>query len=72
VGQLTDTERVVAALIAKGLTNRQAAAQMFLSPHTVSTHLRHIFAKLGIASRVELARLAAEQHMIDSTGDGDT
>ncbi|MFG2076200.1 helix-turn-helix transcriptional regulator [Nonomuraea maritima] len=59
---LTDTEREVAGLIAQGLTNRQAAERMFLSPHTVSTHLRRIFAKLDIASRVELAGIVAEQH----------
>ncbi|GAA4582537.1 LuxR family transcriptional regulator [Planotetraspora phitsanulokensis] len=58
---LTDTERTVAELIARGLTNRQAAARMFLSPHTVSTHLRRIFAKLDIASRAELARIFAEK-----------
>ncbi|MBP2705638.1 AAA family ATPase [Microbispora sp. RL4-1S] len=68
---LTGTERAVAALVAEGLTNRQAAARMFLSPHTVSTHLRHIFAKLGIASRVELARLAAERRLAEPGGDGD-
>ncbi|GAA4584085.1 LuxR family transcriptional regulator [Planotetraspora phitsanulokensis] len=68
---LTDTERAVAALVAKGLTNRHAAAQMFLSPHTVSTHLRHVFSKLGIASRVELARLA-ERHLADSEEDDRT
>ncbi|GAB3900550.1 hypothetical protein GCM10027612_62390 [Microbispora bryophytorum subsp. camponoti] len=58
---LTDTERAVAELIARGLTNRRVAAQMFLSPHTVSTHLRRIFAKLDIASRAELARIFAEE-----------
>ncbi|MFC6085547.1 helix-turn-helix transcriptional regulator [Sphaerisporangium aureirubrum] len=58
---LTDTERAVAKLIAGGLTNRQAAARMFLSPHTISTHLRRIFAKLDIASRAELARIFAEE-----------
>ncbi|MFG1708394.1 AAA family ATPase [Nonomuraea sp. M3C6] len=58
---LTDTERAVAGLIARGLTNRQAAGRMFLSPHTVSTHLRRIFAKLDIASRVELTRIVAEE-----------
>ncbi|MEU8276073.1 AAA family ATPase [Microbispora bryophytorum] len=58
---LTDTERAVAELIARGLTNRRAAAQMFLSPHTVSTHLRRIFAKLDITSRAELARIFAEE-----------
>ena len=49
------------ALIANGLTNREAAERLFISPHTVSTHLRHVFAKLGINSRVELARLALER-----------
>ncbi|MEV4112956.1 AAA family ATPase [Nonomuraea sp. NPDC049695] len=58
---LTDTERSVANLVAQGLTNRQVATQMFLSPHTVSFHLRQVFRKLGITSRVELARNAAEQ-----------
>ncbi|MGH3388100.1 MAG: helix-turn-helix transcriptional regulator [Actinomadura sp.] len=58
---LTDTERNVATLVAQGLTNRQVATQMFLSPHTVSFHLRQVFRKLGIGSRVELARIAVEQ-----------
>ncbi|MBB6474844.1 DNA-binding CsgD family transcriptional regulator/tetratricopeptide (TPR) repeat protein [Sphaerisporangium rubeum] len=57
---LTDTERAVAGLIAQGMTNRQAAERMFLSPHTVSTHLRRMFPKLGVASRVELTRVVAE------------
>ncbi|MEU7693774.1 MULTISPECIES: AAA family ATPase [Microbispora] len=58
---LTDTERAVAGLIAKGMTNRQIAQRMFLSPHTVSTHLRRMFGKLDIASRTELARIVAEK-----------
>ena len=58
---LTDTERAVAGLIARGMTNRQAAERMFLSPHTVSTHLRRMFGKLDIASRAELARIVAEK-----------
>ncbi|MGH8903761.1 MAG: helix-turn-helix transcriptional regulator [Egibacteraceae bacterium] len=53
---LTKTERAVANLVAQGLTNRQVASQMFLSPHTVGFHLRQIFRKLGINSRVDLAR----------------
>jgi DNA-binding CsgD family transcriptional regulator/tetratricopeptide (TPR) repeat protein len=60
-GSLTETERNVATLVSQGLTNRQVATQMFLSPHTVSFHLRQVFRKLGIGSRVELARLAVEQ-----------
>jgi DNA-binding CsgD family transcriptional regulator len=57
---LTDTERSVATLVAQGLTNRQVAGEMFLSPHTVKFHLRQVFRKLDIGSRVELARAAAE------------
>jgi len=54
---LTATERSVAALIAEGATNREAAARMHLSRHTIDFHLRKIFHKLGVASRVELTRL---------------
>lgn len=55
---LTDAEAKVADLVAQGLTNREVAARLFLSRHTIDAHLRHVFAKLGISSRVELARLA--------------
>lgn len=54
---LTDTERRVADLVAQGLTNRQAAAQMFLSPHTVGFHLRQIYRKLRLRSRIDLVRI---------------
>ena len=57
---LTRSERVVVDLVARGSTNREAAAELFLSPDTINTHLRHAFTKLGVRSRVELARLAAE------------
>jgi DNA-binding CsgD family transcriptional regulator len=56
---LTDTERRIADLVSSGLSNRQVAGQVFLSTHTVAFHLRHIFWKLGVTSRVELARQAA-------------
>jgi DNA-binding CsgD family transcriptional regulator len=42
------------------LTNREVAVRLFLSPHTIDAHLRHIFRKLDIDSRVELARIVAE------------
>ncbi|WP_148088983.1 LuxR C-terminal-related transcriptional regulator [Saccharothrix texasensis] len=58
---LSGAERDIARLVGAGLTNRQVAKQLFLSPHTVNYHLRGIFRKLGIGSRVELARLAHEQ-----------
>ncbi|ALL79936.1 hypothetical protein AD006_32425 (plasmid) [Pseudonocardia sp. EC080610-09] len=52
---LTDTERQVSEMVACGLTNRQVAQRMYLSPHTIGFHLRQIYRKLGIRSRVELA-----------------
>jgi len=58
---LTGTECTVSELVAQGFTNRQVADQMFISVHTVAFHLRQVFRKLGISSRVELARIAAEQ-----------
>ena len=54
-GSLTVSELRVVRLIAAGATNRNAAQQLFISPHTVSTHVRNVFAKLGITSRVQLA-----------------
>ncbi|MCK1798033.1 LuxR C-terminal-related transcriptional regulator [Streptomyces sp. XM4193] len=58
---LTKTERKVAELVAEGLTNRQAARHLFVSPHTVGFHLRQIYRKLGIQSRTALVRSRAEQ-----------
>jgi DNA-binding CsgD family transcriptional regulator len=49
----------VSHLVSQGFTNQQAADQMFISVHTVAFHLRQVFRKLGISSRVELARIAA-------------
>jgi DNA-binding CsgD family transcriptional regulator len=57
---LTTSELTVARLVAEGLTNREVAERLFVSPHTVSSHLRHVFSKLGITSRVELARVARD------------
>jgi DNA-binding CsgD family transcriptional regulator len=51
----------VAALVANGATNREVAAMLFISPHTVDSHLRHAFSKLGVSSRVQLARLASSE-----------
>jgi DNA-binding NarL/FixJ family response regulator len=50
----------VAELVAEGLTSRQIAEQLFVSPRTVDAHLSHIFRKLEIASRAKLAALMAE------------
>jgi DNA-binding CsgD family transcriptional regulator len=51
----------VVRLVALGATNREAAQRLFLSPHTVDTHLRHAFEKVGVRSRVQLARLYARE-----------
>jgi DNA-binding CsgD family transcriptional regulator len=59
-GAMTDSELAVARLVAQGLTNREVAERQFVSPHTVSSHLRSIFAKLEINSRLALARIAAD------------
>jgi DNA-binding CsgD family transcriptional regulator len=57
---LTDSELRVISLIAQGVTNRDVAAQLHLSLHTVKTHIRNAFAKLGINSRAELSRFTRE------------
>lgn len=54
---LTAAELAVVRIVAEGRTNRETAAQLYLSVDTVNTHLRHAFTKLGIRSRVELTRL---------------
>ena len=53
---LSAAERRVAALVAEGQTNREVAAALFLGERTVASHLTHIYAKLGVRSRTELAR----------------
>ncbi|MDT5170083.1 MAG: hypothetical protein QOD02_3414, partial [Mycobacterium sp.] len=59
--ELSGSEVAVVRLVATGATNREVGEQLFLSPHTVNAHLRRIFAKLGIRSRVELAHLTAQR-----------
>lgn len=57
---LTDTEARIAGFVSEGLTNRQVADRTFLSPHTVAFHLRRVYAKLGLGTRVELTRVALQ------------
>jgi DNA-binding CsgD family transcriptional regulator len=60
---LTPTELDVVRLVAEGLTNRQIAEKLFVSPRTVQSHLRSIFAKLGVSTRTELATQATRRDL---------
>jgi predicted ATPase/DNA-binding CsgD family transcriptional regulator len=65
---LTRREREVAALVARGLTNRQIASELAISEHTVATHVGKIMRKLGLSSRSQLAAWVAEQLAPPSLG----
>ena len=66
--ELTPHELRVAVEVAKGLTNREVAAALFLSVKTVEMHLSRAYRKLGVRTRTELARLFARQ-LLDETAD---
>ncbi len=59
---LTPTERDVVRLVSEGLANNDIAARLFVSPRTVQTHLTHVYAKLGLNSRVQLVQEAARHN----------
>jgi predicted ATPase/DNA-binding CsgD family transcriptional regulator len=61
---LTRREREVAVLVARGLTNRDIAAELFLSVRTVEVHVDHIFSKLGFHTRTQLAAWAYEEGLL--------
>jgi DNA-binding CsgD family transcriptional regulator len=55
---LTPTERDVVRLVGEGLGNNDIATRLFVSPRTVQSHLTHVYTKLGLTSRVQLAQEA--------------
>ena len=58
--ELTAQETQVAGLVRRGLSNKDVAARLFISPRTVDFHLRNVYTKLGITSRTELAALPGD------------
>jgi DNA-binding NarL/FixJ family response regulator len=62
---LTAREREVLALVAEGRTNGQIAAELVMSPKTVSVHVSHVIAKLGVTNRTEAAALSLREGMLD-------
>ena len=63
-GELSARELEVLTLVAEGLTDAQAAQKLYLSPRTVSHHLRSAYRKLGVSSRTAAARVATERGLI--------
>jgi DNA-binding CsgD family transcriptional regulator len=58
-GALTPTELDVVRLVREGLSNKDIGSRLFISPRTVQTHLTHVYTKLGVSSRMQLAQEAA-------------
>ena len=63
---LTPMERQVVDLVAEGLRNTEIAARLFVAPSTVKTHLAHVFAKLEVSTRAELATVATRRHELSN------
>jgi DNA-binding CsgD family transcriptional regulator len=68
--ELSEREREILSLVAKGASNKEIARTLFISTNTVKVHLRNIFAKIGASSRTEAAMYAISSGLIDLPSDG--
>ena len=66
VRTLTRREEEIAALVARGLTNRQIATELVISEHTAATHVRRILKKLNLQSRTQIGSWLTERHLSPS------
>jgi DNA-binding NarL/FixJ family response regulator len=62
LSQLTSRQRQIAWLVAEGLSNKEIAERLVISKRTVDTHIDHIFGRLGVSSRMQLAAWLASSH----------
>ena len=65
--RLTDRELEVLRLVAKGLSNKEIAGELFISENTVKNHVRNILEKLQLHSRMEAAMYAVREKLVDAT-----
>ena len=68
IDQLTPQELQIVRFVADGHSNKEVAAQLYLSPRTIDYHLRNVFAKLGITSRTQLAHLPVDDATATTQG----
>lgn len=66
IGQLTEREHEILIRVARGMTNRQIAEDLFLSVSTVKVHVRHIFEKLKLSNRMEAALFAVREGLVEA------